>query len=570
MRQILRYLLPYRKRIALGLFIKSLATFLELLLPWLLSYILDTIIPTKHIPAILGFGALMVLCSFLGLRGNIYANQHASRISSNAIEALRHDTYQKIQSYSNTTVDYFKIPSLLSRMTSDTYHIYQMFNMVQRIGVRAPIILFGSIILMVSIDGSLSIVIFLAMPLLVFVILVISICSVPFYDKTQSEIDRMIRKVRESIQGIRVIKALSKETDEKEKFDAINQALVSKETKAGAFVAILHPLMTLIMNLSMVAVLYVGIQRIQQGLSSTGTLLAFLSYITLILTAFMAMNRIVLLIAKASASASRINELLQVQEHPVVTNEAPLSDALIEFHHVSFAYPSSASHQLHDLSFRIGRNETFGIIGSTGSGKTTIAQLLLQLYDSYEGTIILDQKDLRSYDTLSLRRKFGVVFQNDVLFSDTIEENIRFGRSLSVQQLEEAAQIAQADAFIQHTPNSYQTMVQRGGSNFSGGQRQRLLIARALAANPEIIILDDASSALDYQTDANLRRSLKEHGQATTILITQRISTIMQADQILVLEQGSIAGLGTHETLLQECSVYQELYQIQLGGESHE
>lgn len=570
MKQILRYLIPYRSQVAIGLLVKSLATFVELLLPWLLSYILDYIIPTKQIPAILGYGALMIVCSFLGLIGNIYANQQAARISCNAIESLRHDTYQKIQSFSNTTVDNFKIPSLLSRMTSDTYHVYQMFNMVQRIGVRAPIILLGSVILMISIDSSLSFVIFLLMPLLVLVILVISIYSVPFYDKTQSEIDRMIRKVRESIQGIRVIKSLSKEQDEKDKFDMINQALVTKETKAGAFVSILHPLMTLIMNLGMVAILYVGIQRIQQGLSSTGTLLAFLSYITLILMAFMAMNRIVLLIAKASASANRINELLRVQEQPIITDEPPVSDAYIEFDHVSFMYPTAASNQLHDLSFRIGRNETFGIIGSTGSGKTTIAQLLLRLYDSYEGTIWLDGQDLRSYDPSALRQKFGVVFQNDVLFSDTIEHNIRFGRFVSDQQLKQAVQIAQASDFIERTPDQYQTMIQRGGSNFSGGQRQRLLVARALAANPDIVILDDASSALDYQTDANLRRALKQHSQTTTILITQRISTIMQADQILVLEHGEIVGLGTHDTLLKDCSVYQELYQIQLGGEYHE
>lgn len=566
MKKILRYLKPYLNQILVGLSIKSGATIMELFLPWLLAYVIDTIIPTKNITTVVIFGILMFISSVLALWGNITANRMAARISSDAIENLRNDSYVKILSFSNRTVDQFTIPSLISRMTSDTYHIYRMFNVIQRIGIRAPILLLGSIVMMLFIDPFLAFVLIAILPVITVVVILISKVSIPFYDKLQNSLDQLIRVVRENITGIRVIKALAKESFEKDKFEIVNKDVSKKEKTAAYIIASLNPLMNLILNLGLVLIVYIGSSRVMQGLSKSGSIIAYLSYFSLILNSFLAINRIFLLFSRANASANRIIDILEKNDYVELLDQIPVeTENHIEFRNVHFSY-NQTKNDIDDLSFSIKRNSTFGIIGSTGSGKSTIAQLLLRFYEIDEGQILVNGQDIRSYELNELRRKFGVVFQQDVLFSFSVKENIQFGRNMDLEAITEASELAQARSFIEQLNNRYDERVLRQGANFSGGQKQRMLIARALANHPEIIVLDDASSALDYKTDAELRAAIKEHINATTILITQRVSTVLNADCILVIEDGKMVGLGTHEELAQNCELYKELIQLQLGG----
>ena len=566
MKKILRYLKPYLKQIFVGLSIKSSATIMELFLPWLLAYVIDKVIPTKNITTVVIFGLLMFISSLLALLGNITANRMAARISSDAIENLRNDSYAKILSFSNRTVDQFTIPSLISRMTSDTYHIYRMFNVIQRIGIRAPILLLGSIVMMLFIDPFLAFVLIALLPVITVVVILISKVSIPFYDRLQSSLDQLIRVVRENITGIRVIKALAKESFEKDKFEKVNRDVSKKEKTAGYIIASLNPLMNLILNLGLVLIVYIGASRVMQGLSKSGSIIAYLSYFSLILNSFLAINRIFLLFSRANASANRIMEILEKNDYVELLEQTPVeTENHIEFRNVHFSY-NQTKNDIDNLSFSIKRNSTFGIIGSTGSGKSTIAQLLLRFYEIDEGQILISGQDIRSYDLNELRRKFGVVFQQDVLFSFSVKENIQFGRNMDLEAITEASELAQARSFIEQLNDRYDERVLRQGANFSGGQKQRMLIARALANHPEIIVLDDASSALDYKTDAELRAAIKEHINATTILLTQRVSTVLNADCILVIEDGKMVGLGTHEELAQNCELYKELIQLQLGG----
>ncbi len=567
MKKILRYLNPYAKQITMGLFVKSSATIMELLLPWLLAYVIDSIIPTKKVSMVFLFGIFMLISSLLALYGNITANRLAAKISSDAIENLRNDSFSKIMSYSNRSTDKFTIPSLISRMTSDTYHIYRMFNVIQRIGIRAPILLLGSIVMMLFIDPFLAFVLIALLPIIAVVVIYISKISIPYYDNLQNSLDQLIRVVRENITGIRIIKALAKENFEKDKFNEVNQDVSRREKKAGYIIAILNPLMNLILNLGLVVIVYIGAYRVIEGLSKSGSIIAFLSYFGLILNSFLAINRIFLLFSRANASANRINEILEQDDTLVLfEKKANQIEDHIQFNHVNFSY-NQTKNDIDNISFKIKRHSTFGIIGSTGSGKSTIAQLLLRFYEIDEGEILIDGQDIRSFEVNELRRKFGVVFQQDVLFSLSVKENVQFGREMEIDSVIDAIDLAQARNFVEQLSDKYDEKVLRQGANFSGGQKQRMLIARALANNPEIIILDDASSALDYKTDADLRAAIKLHTNATTILIAQRISTVLNADCILVIEDGKMVGLGSHQELAKNCDLYKELMQLQLGAQ---
>ena len=570
MKKILGYLTPYKKLILKGLSVKSFATIMELFLPWLLAYMIDFIIPTKSIPKVLLYGALMLGSSLLALGGNVLANRMAARISSDAIRDLRDDAYKHIMTFSNRSVDRFTIPSLISRMTTDTYHIYRMFNVIQRIGIRAPILLLGSIVMMLFIDTYLAFVLIALLPIITWVIIWISRKGIPFYNRLQTSLDQLIRVVRENITGIRIIKALAKEDYEQTKFDGVNEDVSRKERTAGYEIASLNPLMNLILNGGLVLILGIGAYRVTEGLSKSGSILAFLTYFGLILNSFLAINRIFLLFSRSNASSERIAMILDEKEEVVlVESEKRDEEFFIEFKNVSFSYNQTKA-DLENISFAIKRGSTFGIIGSTGSGKSTIAQLLLRFYEIDEGSIWVDGRDIRSYDVHALRRKFGVVFQQDALFSTSVKENIQFGRDVELNMVQDAAEMAQARPFIEQLQDQYEAKVLRSGANFSGGQRQRMLIARALADRPEVIILDDAASALDYQTDAKLRQAIKQHTHSTTILIAQRISTVLHADQILVLEEGQVVGLGSHQELAQTCPLYKELMALQLGGSENE
>lgn len=547
-----------------GLFIKIIGTFLDLGLPWVLAYIIDEVIPYKKISYILIWGFVMILLSVGARTFNIKANRNASKVAKDAVKTLRHDLYKKIQSLSGAQIDYFTIPSLGSRLTSDTYNIHSMISMMQRLGVRSPILLIGGIVITSTLEPILTLVLAGIFPFLVLIVFYISKKGIPLYIQVQSSVDRLVRVVRENISGIRVIKALSKTSYEKERFKKVNTEVVDKELKAGITMAVTDPMMNLLLNLGLTLVVVIGAFRVNGGSSEPGKIVAFLSYFTLMLNGVIGITRIFVIYSKASASAARIEEVLVVEDDLKEMNIEPVqTEYHIEFQRVSFSYTKEPC--IEDISFALKRGESLGIIGSTGSGKTTLINLLMRFYDVSQGSILINGRDVRSYNKQELRKKFGVAFQNDVLFADTIYENIKLGRNLSREQVKAALTHAQADSFVQELEGKLDFKLAIKGSNLSGGQKQRLLIARALAGNPEILILDDSSSALDYKTDALLRKAIREqYHDTTSIIIAQRISSIMKLDHILVIEEGKMAGYGTHETLLENCEVYQEIYHSQM------
>lgn len=565
MKRVFAYLRPYYPRMALGLFIKVSGTFMDLGLPWILAYILDEVIPQKKISLILWWGALMILLSVGARTFNIIANRMASKVASDATEILRHDLFEKILSLSGKQLNYFTVPSLESRMTSDTYNIHNMISMMQRIGVRAPIILIGGIIITSTLEPVLTLILAGIMPFMAVVVYVVSKKGIPLYTKLQDTVDKMVRVVRENITGVRVIKALSKSEYEKKRFAGVNKEVVDRELKAGTTMAVTNPAMNFLLNMGLTLVVIVGAYRVNSGASEPGKIVAFLSYFMIMLHAVMAITRIFIVISRANASAIRIAEVLDTEEDLAEIPMKPVDcEYHIKFDNVSFSYSNEPF--ITDISFGIKRGESLGIIGSTGSGKTTLVHLLMRFYDVDKGSIKINGKDIRSFDKQALRSKFGVAFQNDVLFADSIYENINLGRGISREDALRAAEDAQAASFIKNKENGLDYQLAIKGSNLSGGQKQRLLIARALAGKPEILILDDSSSALDYKTDAMLRKAIRsKYKGITSIIIAQRISSVMKLDKILVLEEGRMVGYGTHEELLKSCKVYQEIYQSQFG-----
>ena len=471
-------------------------------------------------------------------------------------------------------MDRITIPSVISRLTTDTYNLHRMIGMMQRLGVRAPILLLGGLIVTMSMEPRLGAVLLAMLPFMGLTIWLILHKGIPMYSVTQKKVDRMIQVVRESVTGIRIIKALSKTDYESGRFDKISKDLSDQEQTASITMATTNPLMNLYLNSGLVIVILLGAYMVYSGTTQIGRIIAFQSYFTIILNAVISISRMFVIYSKGSASADRIQEILELPEElqtiPGDPEKDPKAapDEFLAFDHVSFSYLGQKDN-LTNISFTLKRGESLGIIGATGSGKSTIVHLLLRLYDVTAGQIRLNGTDIRKIPTEILHQAFGIVFQSDVLFADTIAENIRFGRELTDEQLKMAARYAQAEEFISTKEDRFAFQLSSRGSNLSGGQKQRLLIARALAGNSPVLVLDDSSSALDYKTDASLRQAIRDHMEDTTsIIIAQRISSIMQSDHILVLDHGSCIGYGIHEELIRTCRIYQEIAQSQLNADS--
>lgn len=570
MRKVFEYLKPYLPRMSVGLLIKFTGTIMDLALPWILSYMIDDIVPLKDVGLIFIWGTAMIVCAVIALVTNIAANRMASWVAQHTTQTLRHDLFSKISYLSCKQIDDFSIPSLESRLTTDTYNIHQMIGMMQRLGVRAPILLLGGILVTLTLDPLLSLVLICTLPLIAAVMVYVSKKGIPLYIHLQRGVDEMVRTVRENISGIRVIKALSKTDYEKERFAKVNSEVVRREKKAATTMALTNPVMNLFLNVGLTVVILVGAFLVNANMSQPGKIIAFMTYFTIILNAMLSINRLFVMYSKGTASAARISEVLntpedlKTQKVPEDLNEEGTYHIL--FDDVSFSYQKKEADISH-ISFRLKKGETLGIIGATGAGKSTITALLMRLYDADSGRILIDGKPVQSIPPEELHTKFGVVFQSDALFADTIAENIDFGRKLSKEQLLRAAECAQAMEFIRSLPDGFEHRLTARGTNLSGGQKQRLLIARALAGDPEILILDDSSSALDYRTDAKMRQALKQHyANTTSIIIAQRVSSILHADHILVIEDGKELGYGTHEELLQRCDIYRQIAESQMGG----
>ena len=563
-----KYLAPFKNRMIIGFSIKVAGTVVELFLPLILTHILENVIGQMNITRVVLFGALMILCSLVACTCNIIANRMASRVSKDFSGRMRRDLFEKIMYLSARDTDRFTIPSLESRVTTDTYNVHNFVSMMQRMGVRAPILLVGGMTISFIMDPILSLVMLATFPLIFIVVYSISRKGVPLYSGVQRSVDGMVRVVREDTQGIRVIKALSKNDYENRRFDKVNAKLSRDEKHAGTIMGIVNPVMTLLMNLGIAFVIGLSATLVAMERSSASTVIAFVQYFTLISMAMMALSRMFVMYTKCSASAKRIQEVIETPDTYFVTEkvENPDTEWHISFENVSFSYFGKRN-DLENISFSLRKGESLGIIGATGSGKTTLIRLLLRFYEADSGSIKINGQSITSYTREELTSMLGVALQNDFLYSDTIEENIRFGRSLSHEEIEAAAKIAQAHDFICAKEDGYGHVLAQKGTNLSGGQKQRLLISRAVASKPDILILDDSSSALDYKTDAALRQALRSSmKESTVITVAQRVSSVKDCDLILVLDEGKIIGKGNHEKLLASCPEYKEISDSQMGG----
>ena len=568
MKHIFGYLKPYKLRMAVGLSIKVLGTVAELILPYILTHILENVIITLDVGKVVWYGVIMVIFAVIACVGNIVANRMASRVTADFTRAMRSDLFTKTLYLSARDTDRFTIPSLESRITTDTYNVHNFVGMMQRMGVRAPMLLLGGVTITLIMDRALALVMIATLPFIFFTVYGVSRRGVPLYVKVQKAVDSMVRVAREDVQGIRVIKALSKNEYENRRYDRVNRDLSKQERHAGIVMGSVNPVMTLFMNLGIAGVVAMAAFQVSKGNSSAATVIAFMQYFTLISMAMMSLSRMFVMYTKCAASARRISEVLTTPDDFFVTesDEVKQDDPHIVFENVTFSYLGKKPN-LDNISLSVERGGSLGIIGATGSGKSTFVKLLLRFYDIDSGEIRINGRNLTSYTRQELTDMFGVALQNDFVYADTVEENIRFGRDISDEEVVRAAKIAQAHDFITAAEGGYQRLLSSKGTNVSGGQRQRILIARALASRPEILILDDSSSALDYKTDATLRSALSEQmADSTVITVAQRISSVKNCDMILVLDEGRVIGYGKHEQLLESCAPYREISESQMGG----
>ncbi len=570
MKRIIEYCKPFTGLLIIMMIIKFIGTMMDLIIPYLLGYILDEVVSrctADNLTPVFFWGGVMMLCALVAVFSNIFANRHIARFATEVVKKIRTDLFDKVLSLSAAQTDAFTIPSLVARMSSDTYSIHNMMNILFRAGIRAPILLIGGIGITLFIEPVLSLTLIAILPIMAAIVVYVSKKGIRLFKTKQKKVDRMVEKIRDTFTGVRVIKALSKVEYEKDSFSEINCDLSQSEERANITMAITPATVTLCLNLGMTAVVALGAIRVFSGHSSPGQIISFMSYFTIILNATLVLTRIFTAYSRGAASADRLAEVLDEKEDLLLlpATDTEKDAAYLEFRNVTFSY-NKTTPTVENISFRLPKGGTLGIIGGTGSGKTTLIQLLMRFYDPDEGSILLEGRDLRTIPSEELKSHFGVIFQNDFLMAESLKENILFARDLDEQRLTKAAESAQALPFIENLDDKFDYVLTSKGANLSGGQRQRVLISRALAGNPDILILDDASSALDYKTDAELRRALRENfTESTKIIVAQRISSIRDADLILVLEHGAICGMGTDEELSESCEIYREIAQSQMG-----
>ena len=576
MKMILRLVKPYWQMLVISLSFKSVGALADLFLPWLIAYMIDDEIPklksdpNANLSSLYLLGAVMVLIAFLGLYLNVAANRKAEMIAALSVKGLRHDLFHKIERLSANQVDHLTRPSLISRMTTDTYNMYNATASMQRLGVRAPVLLIGGILMSLLLDPVLTLIMVAMLPLIIVIVYYSSKKGIPLYKRSQGFVDQLVRKLREYVSGARVVRALSMSEHEKKMFDQANQNTVNAELKANITMAKINPMMHAVMNIGLVLVLVAGAYRLNEGKTEIGQIMAFVTYFTIILNAMMSITRVFVLASRATASAERIDEVLMMPNDIVdgfLSIEKKQDVPHIEFRNVSFSYNQKESNLKH-VSFKLYQGQTLGIIGATGSGKTTLIHLLMRFYDVDDGEILIYGKNIKELKQQELRQSIGVVFQNDLIFADSIYGNIQFNRSgITKEDIDVATRVAQAE-FIYEKENDMDHQMAQRGMNLSGGQKQRVLIARAIAGKPDIMILDDASSALDYKTDMYMRKALRQEMTDTTmIIIAQRIASLKDSDIILVIDDGKIVASGSHDELIKSSDIYQEIAYYQLGGE---
>lgn len=566
MRRVFHYLRPQAGRITLGLSFKFTGTIMDLLLPWVLAHMIDVVIPQQDLSLVLRWGAAMLVFSIVGWCTSILANRMASRVAKETTRRLRHDLFARIARLSSAQIDRFTIPSLISRMTSDTYNIHQVIGMMQRIGFRAPILLLGSILITLTLDPVLTLVLLSLLPFMGLLVFLISRRGTDLFTQVQQSADRLVRVVRENIAGVRVIKALSKGNYEKEHFEGVNRQMMEREQRAARNMAVINPSSNLIMNLGLVLVILTGAFRVNAGTSEVGTIVAFLSYFTIILNAMMSITRVITMYSKASASAQRIVEVLDTPPDLLQMEEAPAGDSgfRVVFEDVSFSYNKKEDNLSH-ISFALRPGETLGVIGPTGAGKTTLINLLMRFYDKDSGEIKVDGHSIYDLQRKSLCLAYSMVLQDTWLFYGTIYENIAYGKQgITREEVIQAAKAAKIHSYIQRLPQGYDTLLTDDGTNISKGQKQLLTIARAMVMDSHMLILDEATSNVDTRTEMQIQEAMRRLMEnKTCFVVAHRLSTIRNADLILVVRDGNVVESGTHEELMKKRGFYRELYEAQ-------
>ncbi|MCS7175288.1 ABC transporter ATP-binding protein [Pseudothermotoga sp.] len=571
MLKILRYLRPYLWLVFITVLLVIVDSYVTLYLPDLMSQIIDKGITRGDVDYIWKTGGKMLLVSLIQVVAIIIMSATSSKAAMCAGKDLREDLFKRVQSFSLTEMDKFSTASLITRTTNDVTQIQQALVMVQRMVIRAPIVAIGSIFMAISKNAKLTMILLVSVPAAALAMYLIFAKVMPLFKSMQKKIDKLNLVLRERITGIRVIRAFNKEEYEKNRFEQANVDLTQTALKVNRIGSIVFPIMTIVMNFTIIALIWFGAKQIDLGQLQVGSMIAVMQYVMQILFSFIMISMIFVFLPRASVSAQRVMEVLQAFPSIVESEdtEEPSGEGVVEFKNVTFYYPGAKEPALQNVSFTARPGQMTAIIGGTGSGKTTILNLIMRFYDATEGAITIDGVDVKKIPLGKLRKMIGYAPQKPIIFSGTIAENIRFGRDeLTNEDIFNAAEIAQVNEFAKKMPDGLNSVVAQGGTNLSGGQKQRISIARAIVGRPKIYLFDDTFSALDFRTDARIRaRLFKETKDATVIVVAQRVATIMHADQIVVMKEGRVEGIGTHSQLMQTCQVYRDIVLSQISEE---
>lgn len=572
MKKLLVYLKGYGKETVFAPLFKLLEATFELFVPLVMAAVIDTGIANRDRPYIVRMCLLLITLGIIGLVCSITAQYFAAKAATGFSTALRHSLFAHVQGLGYTEMDTVGTSTLITRMTSDINQVQSGINLVLRLFMRSPFIVFGSMIMAFTVDTRAALVFVVIIPLLSLVVFGIMLGTMPLYKKVQAGLDRVLLATRENLTGVRVIRAFNKEEEERKRFEKENQILTDAQKFAGRISGLMNPLTYIIVDGGIIALIYVGAIRVDTGVLSQGEVVALVSYMSQILVELVKLANLIITVSKAIACGNRIQAVMEMKpamQNGTVLPERKGAETAVEFAHVSLTYKDAGAQSLEDITFSVRPGETVGIIGGTGSGKSSLVNLIPRFYDATKGQVKVWGKDVREYKKEALRQEIGMVPQKAVLFAGTIAENLRWGNEeASREEMEEALRISQAWEFVEKKEKGMDTPVEQGGRNLSGGQKQRLTIARALVRKPGILILDDSASALDYATDAKLRRSIREMpGSPAVFLVSQRAASVRHADKIIVLDDGEAVGMGTHEELLKTCPVYQEIYYSQFPKE---
>lgn len=583
MKRLLVFLKDYKKESVLGPLFKLLEASFELFVPLVVAAIIDAGIGGEDRSYILKMTGVLVLLAVVGLASAVTAQYFAAKAAVGFSTKLRYSLFSHIETLSFSEMDTIGTSTLITRMTSDVNQVQSGINMVLRLFLRSPFIVFGAMIMAFTVDVKAALVFVVTIPALSVIVFGIMLITMPLFKKVQSSLDQVLGRTRQNLAGARVIRAFNKEEEERNSFGKDNEHLTNVQILVGKISALTNPLTYIVINAAIIAVIWVGGKQVYGGILTQGQVVALVNYMSQILVELVKLANLIINITKSLACANRIAEVLdtksslKVQEKSVkeadtgADEQSSDSSVCVQFSHVGMTYAKASEESLSDIDFIAEKGQTIGIIGGTGSGKSTLVNLIPRFYDVSSGAVLVDGKDVRDYDLTKLRDKIGIVMQKAVLFSGTIAENLRWGKEdATEEELWEAIEIAQATDVVKGKPKGLSYMIEEGGKNLSGGQKQRLTIARAVVKKPEILILDDSASALDFATDAKLRaalRALQEKGKQTIFIVSQRTSSIQFADRIIVLDDGRAVGIGTHEQLLLSCDTYREIYESQFKKE---